>query len=191
MPQKVNGQWKDPAIGGSYVLDKIGEQGSRTRFRIKGTTVEFEYDSELDQYYDSNGWTTTEKIRERLGVLSTGLGALAEFHAKGNTPENQEITPDGKALYRQYYQLLERGIGSRSPEVYEEMVAGEPWRLTDLGSIVGVDALEEQAMFAYSQPNKNIQYIGEGDDKRSIPYTCSPIHTGASTLGDGPRSTAH
>ncbi|HXP20345.1 MAG TPA: hypothetical protein VN840_11940 [Streptosporangiaceae bacterium] len=167
MPRKVNRHWEDPEIGESYVLEWLGEQDERNRFRIKGTSIEFE--CAPSKYYFAGKLTTIEDIRKRLGVLSTGLGALAEFHAKGNTPENRKVTRDGEALHEQYYELLRRGIGGDSPKVYEDLVAGKPWKLTDLGRIFGFDELEERAMYAYSQPNKNVQFIGEGNTKKVNP----------------------
>jgi hypothetical protein len=154
--------WKDPALGRFYVLDPVVSATARARYQIEGTTVEFEYAGPpANQYYDGHGnLSNAAAIRAQLTQMSTGLQALAEFHDKGNYPDNQNVTADGPALFGEYSQLLSQGLGPRADSTYNNVLHNAPWAVTNLGQLYHLTAIEELAMWAYSQPNKNIQFAG-------------------------------
>jgi hypothetical protein len=163
-PVKDGDLWKDPALGQFYVLEPMVSATTRRRYRVKGTTVEFEYDgAPHNQYHDgvTGQASNAAAIRARLGPLSTGLAALAEFHAKGNLPDKPNVSADGPTLQNEYQQLLHQGIYPRAQTVYDDVLHGKPWTLSNLGQPFHLTELEELAMWAYSQPNKNTQYVGD------------------------------
>jgi hypothetical protein len=163
-PTKTGNVWHDPDIGQVYVLDPVRSTTALPRYRIKGTTVEFEYAvAPVNQYQDgiTGQASSAAAIRAQLGQLSTGLAALAEFHAKGNLPDKPNVTVDGPALHDQYYQLVRQGIGQRADNMYKDVQHGTPWVLSNLGQQFHLTELEELAMWVYSQPNKNVQWAGD------------------------------
>jgi hypothetical protein len=161
-PVKGDKCWRDPALGRFYALEPLVSGTGRARYLIRGTSVEFEYaGAPASQYYDGHGnLSSAAAIRAQLTQMSTGLQALAEFHDKGNLPENKNVTPDGPALYAEYYQLLAQGLGPRADHTYRDVLDGVPWVVTNLGQAYNLTATEELAMWAYSQPDKNVPMAG-------------------------------
>jgi hypothetical protein len=84
-PSSGGAGWHDPAIHGGVDLEHLGNSSDgKMQFRISGTNIEFEYNEELDQYYDADGLWTDVSV----------LTAAVETH---QPPARTDAPRDGRA----------------------------------------------------------------------------------------------